>query len=113
LGTLVGDGEPSLLSTADIATLESIEEGILAPNDSIAFSTEEWYQTLTRLLTEIHSRIAVNLVEDVRLPPHYLPTLDSITKEHLESGQAPVRARSSCGCRAGLKALLQSLVDKL
>lgn len=121
LGTLVGEDEPALLTPDDIATLESLERRVLdpSPNDSVA--TEEWYRTLTRILNEIHSRIAISLVEDMRLPdfdlgPGYcMPADDEQMPAGILASRAEPRAVPglSCGCRAGLKRFLQGLVERL
>lgn len=67
LGTLIDDGEAPLLSSRDMVELESIESKVLSPCQRQPLLTEEWYQTLTRLINGIHSRIAINLVKDTRL----------------------------------------------
>lgn len=67
VSTLLGDGEAPLLSKADLSALECIEQQVLTPSDNRAMPTVEWYQAITRLLNDIHSRIAINLVEDVQL----------------------------------------------
>jgi serine/threonine protein kinase len=128
LGGLVGDAEPALLSPADIAELESLEARVLAPDPAQFLPTEEWYRTLTRLLNEIHSRIAITLVDDLRVPDlslnsRQLPPCS--TKEAEQTTKAPEKGVSQsekqaqdpkvryCGCRAGLKQCLQSIVDSL
>jgi len=67
VSTLLGDGEPPLLSKADLSALECIEQQVLTPSDKRSMPTMDWYQAITRLLNDIHSRIAINLVEDVQL----------------------------------------------
>jgi len=65
-------------------------------------------------LHEIHSRIMINLVDDMRIPGMYLPQADDTdacgTEEWL-----PTYARLglTCDCRKGVKKLLQDLVDSL
>jgi len=115
LGTLIGEDEPPLLSTDDIAKLESLEQRVLAPTAGDEVPTEEWYQTITRFLNEIHSRIAINLVEDMRLADLELGS--ALGEEDLADGarsrQFIAVSAGACGCRAGLKRLLQLVVDRL
>lgn len=156
LGGMVGEAEPALLCTRDIAELEALEARVLDPNMSEALPIEEWYRTLTRLMNEIHSRIAIGLVDDMRapalnLPPEMtlpesafemvddfddrsspvksfpavmanisdkeqLPRLTSFplfTEEDVRVAQVKVSESNSCGCRAGLKRWLQSLIDRM
>jgi len=63
LGTLIGHREPPLLSVAEIGLLESIEERVIACDSTMC--GDEWYRTLTGLMTSIHSRIAIDLVNDM------------------------------------------------
>jgi serine/threonine protein kinase len=135
LGGLIGEGEPTLLSTADIVELERLEARVLVPSAGESLPTEEWYRTLTRLLNEIHSRIAVGLVDDMRLPElHLFPSdLDvkigcgegssflpcvlecSRQEQPSESDGAVVQkaCTDTCGCREGLKKILKFCLDKL
>mmetsp|Transcript_56274 Transcript_56274/g.142372 ORF Transcript_56274/g.142372 Transcript_56274/m.142372 type:complete len:731 (-) Transcript_56274:48-2240(-) len=121
LGTLIGEDEPALLTPDDIATLESLERRVLdpSPNDSVA--TEEWYRTITRFLNEIHSRIAISLVEDMRLPEF---DLGSSLGSHVDGVQTSGRALASgielgivgkCFsiCRMGLKRFLSQVVEMI
>eukprot|EP00427_Karlodinium_veneficum_P032638 CAMPEP_0169185028 /NCGR_PEP_ID=MMETSP1016-20121227/1556_1 /TAXON_ID=342587 /ORGANISM="Karlodinium micrum, Strain CCMP2283" /LENGTH=205 /DNA_ID=CAMNT_0009260661 /DNA_START=347 /DNA_END=964 /DNA_ORIENTATION=+ len=66
LDTLIGDGQPSLLSTADVAELEYLEERVLTPSKGESLPIDEWYRTLTRLLNEIHTKISICLAHDIR-----------------------------------------------
>lgn len=120
LGALVGEGDESLLSPNDIMALETIEHGVLNPGISGHVDTDEWYQTITRLLNEIHSRIAIGLVEDMRMSAmstsgfdlediHGAPTCNKNEGRTLRCSPQG----STCGCRSGLKRVLQSLADQL
>lgn len=122
LGGMVGEGEPALLSTGDIAELEALEALVLAPNLNEALPTEEWYRTLTRLLNEIHSRIAISLVDDMRAPELNLPAAfesegafaSLITETRRIPSDKPAKvAPGLCGCRAGLRKFLQLLIDRV
>lgn len=120
LGTLIGEDEPSLLTPGDIAKLESLEQRIIEPQPSNAVPSEEWYLTITQLLNEIHSRIAMTLVGDMRLQDvehtrqarttaRGTPARDMPERE----GSNGRRVRLGCHCRAGLKACLLVLVERL
>jgi len=116
LTTLVGEDTSPLLGVADMRTLESIEERVLLPKgkDGV-LPIEEWFQTLTRLMNEIHSRIAITLVGDVH--HGFGDASVSLGTDSLElgpsSGMPPCRKWDGCACRAGLKKVLQSVVDRL
>jgi serine/threonine protein kinase len=118
LSGMVGEEEQPLLSIEDIAELEVLEACILSPDnvneDNEAMATEEFYRTLTRLLHEIHSRIMINLVDDMRIPGMYLPQADDTDACGTDEG-LPTYARLglTCDCRKGVKKLLQDLVDSL
>jgi len=117
LGTLIGEGEPALLSAADIVELEAIEARMFDPCPSQSLPTaEEWYRTLTRLLNEIHSRIVMGLMDDMREglelqePPEL--KLDSDTNGMDHKHYKSKTKESGC-CASGLKKLLKSLHDMI
>jgi serine/threonine protein kinase len=127
LGTLIGGDEPALLSVSDIAALESLEQRFLAADSDDVVCIEEWFQTITALLTDIHSRIAMALVEAMRMPTP-TPQADSLASAASPSSQmTPAfnrmdesngdskvsRTQFECGCRSGLKACLHFLAEKL
>lgn len=137
LATLIWEDEGSLLSSEDIAKLELLVRQVLYPSAAKPSPTEEWYQTITRFLNEINSRITVLIVEAVNV--HVSLELGEIqatmqvplplTKIELSDGMragseritqesptkcVPLNASTAgCGCRAGLKRLIQSLADLL
>jgi hypothetical protein len=118
LTTLIGEETSPLLGVADMRMLESIEERVLRPKREDVPPIEEWFQTLTRLMNEIHSRIAITLVGDVHrgLGVEAVVPASSfgVCPEFSPSVGVPACRRwDSCACRAGLKKLLQSIVDKL
>jgi serine/threonine protein kinase len=123
LSGMVGEEEPALLSREDIAQLEDLEACILSPDsaNNEAVSTEEFYRTLTRLLHEIFSRIAINLVDDMRIPGMHLPcTNDDYDADETKEGPPetkeglPAAADGhTCGCRKGLKKLMRDFADRL
>jgi len=121
LGTIMGEDEPSLLTPDDIAKLESLESRILNPSLFDPLPMEEWYQTITCFLKEIHSRIAINLLADMRLPGMNLnPPEDTDASSKMEETQkVPTQVRpnlsatTDSSCKAGLKRLLQSWADSL
>jgi hypothetical protein len=143
VGFLIAEGEPSLLSATDLNQLEYLEAQVLAPSEDEALPTTEWYRTLTRLLNGIHSRIALSLVADMRkaepvhktgrldgrrsLPATILETrlatvgtpLPRVISDSLEErlagiqGETKRETQDPCGCKAGLRKILQSLLDKL
>jgi hypothetical protein len=67
LGALLGEGL-SLLGADELAELESIEQRVFSNKHDDQVPTEELYQVITRMINEIHSRIAIALVEDMRSP---------------------------------------------
>jgi len=113
--TLVGEETSPLLSVEDLRTLESLEERVFRPKKEDVLPIEEWFQTITRLMNEIHSRIAITLVGDVH---HGLrgevPLGFSESPETGASSSSPACMKwDGCSCKAGLKKLLQSVVDRL
>lgn len=110
LGTILSDNESPLLSAADIALLESIEEKVLSPDPQDVLLIEEWFQTLTRLINEIHSCIAIGLVEDVQRTVSTGEVKGSFVETEKHKGK--MLEHRGCGWRTGLKRLLQSLTDK-
>lgn len=114
LGSLVGEeGEPPLLSAKDIAALECIEEKVLDPSLGPA-PLPEWWTALTQLVKQIHGRIAIDLVEGLRSadlnPLLEAPCCREVGGSSVGKG---VEALFDCGCRLGLKRLLQGVVDRL
>merc|ERR1712217_856422 len=65
LATLIWEDEGSLLSPADIKNLESLEKRVLSPSSGGLAHREEWWQTITCFLNEIHSRIMVLIHDEV------------------------------------------------
>merc|ERR1712217_412412 len=65
LATLIWEDEGSLLTPHDIRHLESLEQQVLNPRFGEPAPTEEWYETITRFLKDINSRIAFLIVEVV------------------------------------------------
>lgn len=110
LATLIWEDEGSLLSSGDIALLERLEGQVLHPAVGQAAPTEEWYQTISQFLHEIHSRITMLIVEEVQVP---LESRDfPVPNTEREAVSASVFS-GGCGCRKGLKRLLQSLASAL
>jgi hypothetical protein len=119
LGALLGEGEPLLLGATEIAELELIEQRIFSGSGDDQVPTEVLYQTISRMINEIHSRIAIAIVEDMRLPnwaetvtrrlSPRRPTLRS-TRSPLPQTTLPVPG--ACGCRDGLKRLLYRVADR-
>jgi hypothetical protein len=66
LSTLISPNEPPLLSVSEIRALESLEERVISADDQSRPPTEEWYQMLTNLMMGIHSRIALDIVNDTQ-----------------------------------------------
>mmetsp|Transcript_52482 Transcript_52482/g.94081 ORF Transcript_52482/g.94081 Transcript_52482/m.94081 type:complete len:693 (+) Transcript_52482:43-2121(+) len=101
VGTLLDGTEPCLLSAKEIQELESMEEKVMDPHCR-ATLIREWFETLTRHVNTIHSRITINLLEDAQSP-----------EQHRESGGdklvKPGISSFLFGCQAGLKKLLQSI----
>merc|ERR1712107_827138 len=64
---IIGDNQPSLLSAGEIAALESIEERVIMSEYGKHPPTEEWYHCITHLMTGIHSRIAMDLTNDLQM----------------------------------------------
>lgn len=132
LATLVWEDEGSLFTANDIARLDFLERRVLAPTFDQPAPTEEWYQMISRFIKEIHSRIAINLVKDMR-PQHKddFVTDVSVNRQLLPSLKEEVGPKSGlavnsgkltversidarcCGCRAGLKLCLLSLAERL
>jgi len=139
VGALMGEDQPALLSPEDLAKLESLEQRVMGAHASDMVPTEEWYQTLTRFLNDIHSRIAIALVDEFR-QRHDLPgggrgRLNSAGASLiLDGGSSPSRRSNTvqsffkaettaellgsdlttCGaCRRGLKALLLEAAKRL
>lgn len=112
LGALMGDeGEPPLLSAADIARLEYIEERMLDPMSGPRPPAEEWWGVLTQLVKQIHSRIAIGLVEGMRRPACAIDP-----GKHLKQAAEPSAWQLSplpSSCRAGVRRLLEALLERL
>jgi len=102
IGMLFGEDAAPVLSTADIAELESVEERAMKSSRGDVLLIDEWYQTLTRLLKEIHSRIAVTLIEGLQLPA---PEVEALESRSSGCSETPATERGAC-CAVGLLALL-------
>ncbi|CAE8641627.1 unnamed protein product [Polarella glacialis] len=119
LGSLVGEeGEPPLLSAADISALEYFEERVLDPRLAQTAPPAEWWTTLTQLMKQIHGRIAIDLVAGLRAVPCDREAAanrgSGEVQPHVSSGTKKIpKQLVGCGCRQGLKRLLQTLVDGL
>eukprot|EP00927_Polykrikos_kofoidii_P014652 TRINITY_DN16461_c0_g1_i1.p1 TRINITY_DN16461_c0_g1~~TRINITY_DN16461_c0_g1_i1.p1 ORF type:complete len:787 (-),score=133.55 TRINITY_DN16461_c0_g1_i1:370-2679(-) len=119
LATLIWEDEGSLLSPTDIANLESLERRVLSPTFDDPAPTEEWYQTITSFLNEIHSRIAVLIVDEVHVPEELRDMQagelrrDSTIVVKKASCQSLRTSRGGCCCQAGLKRFLRAVADKL
>lgn len=110
LATLIWEDEGSLLSSGDIALLERLEGQVLHPAVGQAAPTEEWYQTISQFLHEIHSRITMLIVEEVQVP---LKSRDFPAPNTEREAVSASVFSGGCGCRKGLKRLLQSLASAL
>lgn len=137
LGVLIGEGQPSLLSAADVAELEYLEARVLAPTKGEALPIAEWYQTLSRQLNQIHSSIAISLAHDVRTPtglgallyqglgaleagpvaqppsPKRKPALEPVAESMPLTQIRGERRADRCGCKAGLQIVLLRWLDML
>eukprot|EP00930_Biecheleria_cincta_P018204 TRINITY_DN14261_c0_g1_i1.p1 TRINITY_DN14261_c0_g1~~TRINITY_DN14261_c0_g1_i1.p1 ORF type:complete len:720 (-),score=159.26 TRINITY_DN14261_c0_g1_i1:42-2201(-) len=118
LGALIGDeGEPPLLSAADIARLEFIEERMLDPMSGPRPPAEEWWGVLTQLVKQIHSRIAIALVEGMRRPAcgvdlgnHFKQVAEPSQQQQQQQQQLAALPTS---CRAGVRRLLEAMLEQL
>ncbi|CAE8703755.1 unnamed protein product [Polarella glacialis] len=119
LGALTG--EAPVLSAADMITLESIEERVLAPSIRPAPAASEWWEVLTRMIKQIQSRIVMGLVEGMRVHQQNITShgyARKCSREHVEfqgsrQHPQPARAQYDCGVRLGLRRILLNLADKL
>lgn len=122
LGTLIWEDEASLLSVADISLLESLERRVLSPTDGPA-PMEEWYHTITRFLNEIHSRISINLLKDVKASRRRSSSKEAVSAVERLSERSPEpsdtsvlkqdASREAGWCFRGLKLCLLSIAEKL
>lgn len=102
-GSLIAeDGEAPLLTSADLAALECIEERVLTFSNGIQSlpAAHQWWFLLTRLMKQIHGRIAIGLVEALRR---------EASKENIGL-EPPTKSKILCTCMEGFGRLMSGKV---
>jgi len=103
VGALLDGAEPVLLSVQEISELESIEDRVLNPDCRSVLLTTDWFETLTRHVNAIHSRITLNFLEDAQLPVYNSSGIENKMAEHRSDGML---------CHKGLTIHLKKLLQK-
>eukprot|EP00928_Gymnodinium_smaydae_P030098 TRINITY_DN22466_c1_g2_i1.p1 TRINITY_DN22466_c1_g2~~TRINITY_DN22466_c1_g2_i1.p1 ORF type:complete len:860 (-),score=162.16 TRINITY_DN22466_c1_g2_i1:50-2245(-) len=112
---VIGSDEPPLLSRDELLHLEALEKRVLYPILGDVVPTEEWYQELTRFLNELHNRIVVSLVQDMR-GSNAAQSMESALgfqiKQSVRTADTGSTSVFAC-CRTGVKLLLAQAAQRL